>query len=73
MTKSLPHADGFGFPAQDAGGDGVECPQGQAVGRAGAAVAQEGIDALAHLAGGLVGEGDRQQIVAGGAARCCTM
>ena len=55
------HADRLAVGAQDAGADGVEGAQphaarAQVVGAAG----QQRLDAGAHLAGGLVGEGDGQ-------------
>ena len=49
----------FGFAAQHAGADGVKGAQGYAA----SAFAQQVDDAPFHLAGGLVGEGDRQDLV----------
>ena len=49
----------FGFAAQDAGADGVKCAQGQATG----VFAHQISHAAFHLAGGFVGEGNRQDMV----------
>ena len=57
-------ADRLGMAAQDAGGDGVKCAEPDAV----RGPANHRIEALAHLARRLVGEGDRQDLAREGAA-----
>ncbi len=56
-------ADQGGVATQHAGAEGVEGAEPEALDR----LLQDGADALAHLAGGLVGEGDGEDLAGEGA------